>query len=93
MTEQEAQQLSSILKEIRDNQKLQLDHQAEALALQREHHALIQRQTERHERLQDRAETIQAKGAQLMTVARKTLFVLLPIVTLLIVYVSWLIFR
>lgn len=53
MTEQEAQQLSSILQEIRDNQKLQLDHQAEALALQREHHALIQRQTERHERIQD----------------------------------------
>lgn len=93
MTDQEAQQLSSILKEIRDNQTLQLDRQAEALALQRDHYALIQRQAERHEHIQDRAEHIQAKGAQLMSVARKTLFVLLPIVTLLIVYVSWLILR
>lgn len=93
MTDQETQQLSSLLKDIRDNQKLQLDRQTEALALQREHYAFIQRQTERHERLQDRAEHIQVKGAQLMAVARKTLFVLLPIVTLLIVYVSWLILR
>ncbi|MBH0196969.1 MAG: hypothetical protein HP494_15605 [Nitrospira sp.] len=34
-----------------------------------------------------------SKGAQLMAVARKTLFVLLSIVTLLLVYVSWLILR
>ena len=93
MTDQEAQQLSSLLKDIRDNQKLPLDRQAEALALQRDHYALIQRQAERHERIQDRAENIQANGAQLMAVARKTLFVLLPIVTLLFVYVSWLILR
>lgn len=93
MSDQEVQQLSSLLKDIRDNQQLQLDRQAEALALQREHYAFIQRQAERHERMQDRAEHIQVKGAQLMAVARKTLFVLLPIVTLLIVYVSWLILR
>ncbi|GKS65909.1 hypothetical protein YTPLAS72_32130 [Nitrospira sp.] len=93
MGDQEAQLLSSLLKEIRDNQKLQLDRQAEALALQREHYSLIRQQTERHERIQDRAETMQAKGVQLMTVARKALFILLPIVTLLIVYVSWLLFR
>lgn len=93
MTDQEALQLSSLLKDIRDNQQLQLDRQTEALALQREHYALIKQQAERHERIQDRAENIQAKGAQLMTIARKTLFVLLPIVTLLIVYVSWLILR
>lgn len=41
MTDQETQQLSSILKEIRDNQKLQLERRAEGLSLQREHYALI----------------------------------------------------
>ena len=93
MTDQEAQQLYSLLKDIRDNQKLQLESQAEALTLQREHYALIQRQAERHEHIQNRAESIQTKSAQLMALARKTLFVLLPIVTLLILYVSWLILR
>jgi ribosome maturation protein Sdo1 len=93
MTDPEAQQLSSILKKLRDNQKIQLDRQAEALALQRDHYALIQQQTERHEHIQDRAESIQAKGAQLMAMAHKALFVLLPIVTLLIIYASWLILR
>lgn len=93
MNEQEVQALGTLLKEIRDNQKLQLDRQTKALARQREQFALVQRQAERHEQIQDRAENIQAKGAQMMAVARKTPFVLLPIVTLLIIYVSWLIFR
>lgn len=93
MNDEDARLLVTILKEIRDNQKVQLDRQAEALALQREQFAVVQRQTERHERIQDRAENIQAKSAQMVAVARKTLFFLLPIVTLLIVYVSWLIFR
>jgi hypothetical protein len=93
MTDQEFQQLTTILREIRDGQRLQLERQAEALALQREQLAVVQGQTERHERIQDRAENIQVKGAELMAVARKTLFVLLPLVGLLILYVSWLIFR
>jgi Flp pilus assembly protein TadB len=93
MNDEDSQLFVTVLKEIRDNQKLQLDRQAEAIALQREQFALVQRQAERHERIQDRAENIQARSAQVMAVARKTLFFVLPIVTLLIVYVSWLIFR
>lgn len=93
MNDQDSQLLATLLREIRDHQKLQLDRQTEALALQREQFALVQSQAERHERIQDRAENIQEKGAQMMAVARKTLFFLLPVVTLLIIYVSWLIFR
>lgn len=85
--------LVAILQQIRDNQKLQLERQAEALALQREHAAMVRQQAERHDRIQDRAEQIQARGAELMTVARKSLFILLPLVTVLILYVSWLLFR
>lgn len=93
MNDQESQELATILKDIRDHQKQQLDCQAEALKLQREQFKLIQKQAERHERIQDRAESIQEKGAQMVAVARKTLFFLLPVIVLLLIYVSWLIFR
>ena len=86
MNDENVRLLLAALKEISDNQQLQL-------ALQREHSSLVQRQAERHEMIQGRAENIQAKSAQIMAVARRTLFVILPIVTLLIVYVSWLLFR
>lgn len=86
MNDENVRLLLAVLKEISDNQQLQL-------ALQREQFTLVQRQAERHEMIQVRAENIQAKSAQIMAVARRTLFVILPIVTLLILYVSWLLFR
>ena len=86
MNDENSRLLLAALKEISDNQQLQL-------ALQREHSSLVQRQVERHEMIQGRAENIQVKSAQIMAVARRTLFVILPIVTLLILYVSWLLFR
>ena len=86
MNDENVRLLLAALKEISDNQQLQL-------ALQREQFTLVQRQAERHEMIQGRAENIQAKSAQIMAVARRTLFVILPIVTLLILYVSWLLFR
>jgi hypothetical protein len=86
MNDENSRLLLAALKEISDNQQLQL-------ALQREQFALVQRQAERHEVIHDRAENIQAKSAQIMAVARRTLFVILPIVTFLILYVSWLLLR
>jgi hypothetical protein len=82
-----------LLTEIRDAQKLQVARQDEALKLQREQFAIFQRQAERAERLQDRAEKMQDKSAQVIGTARKALFVVLPILILLIGYVSWLMFR
>lgn len=70
-----------------------MERQAEALALQREQFALVQKQTERAERLQDRAEELQVKGAQLVTGARKSMVVIVPLIVALLVYLSWLIFR
>jgi hypothetical protein len=55
--------------------------------------ALVRQQTERAERIQDRAEQIQIKSAQLVAGARKAVVILLPIVIGLIIYVSWLLFR
>ena len=86
MNDENSRLLLATLKEISDNQKLQL-------ALQREQFTLNERQAQRHELIQDRAESMQAKGAQIMAVARRTLLVILPIVTFLIIYVSWLLFR
>ena len=86
-------QVVRLLTEIRDAQQLQLARQEEALRLQREQFAIFQRQAERAEQLQNRAEKIQDKSAQVIGTARRALFLVLPIVVLLIVYVSWLLFR
>ncbi len=93
MNEQDFHRLVQVLEEIRDNQRTQLERQAEALALQREQFALVQKQYDRAERLQDRAEQIQAKSAQLVAGARKGMVVILPIIIVLIAYLTWLIFR
>jgi hypothetical protein len=93
MNDQDSQRLLRILEELRDNQKVQLERQAEALVLQREQFALIQRQYERHERLQDRAEHLQGKHAQLVAGTRIALAITLPLITVLLLYLSWLIFR
>ena len=82
----EIQALSRIAAEIRDAQRLQLARQEEALALQRERLAILQRQAERAERLQDRS-------AQMITGARRAPAIVLPTVVVLIGYLSWLLFR
>ncbi len=92
-SDSDVRQLIRLLEEIRDNQRAQLERQAESLALQREQFALVQKQTERAERLQDRAEDMQAKGAQLVAGARKAMAVVIPIIVALLAYLSWLIFR
>jgi hypothetical protein len=53
----------------------------------------VRRQVERTERIQNRAEELQAKGMGIMTAARRSLAFVLPIVIVLIAYLSWLIFR
>jgi hypothetical protein len=82
-----------LLREIRDAQRAQLATQEEALRTQREQMALGQRQAERAERINDRAEQIQSGSAQLIGVARKALFTVLPVLIALIAYVTWLLFR
>ncbi|HEY5558370.1 MAG TPA: hypothetical protein VIK49_01445 [Steroidobacteraceae bacterium] len=78
--------LMALLEQIRDNQ-------ASALAMQKEQFELVRRQVERTERIQDRAEELQARGMGIMKTARRSLALVLPVVILLILYLSWLIFR
>ncbi len=89
----EAKELIALLREVRDAQKLQLERQAESIALQREQMAMVREQAERASRIQDRAEQLQARSAQVVGGARRALIVVLPILVLLIGYVSWLVLR
>ena len=78
--------IESLLEAIRDNQSA-------TLALQKQQLELVRRQLERVEHIQDRAEELQSRGMGIMTTARRSLAIVLPVVILLIVYLSWLIFR
>ena len=91
--ESDSAQIARLLEQIRDNQATQLARQAEALALQKDQFELIRRQAERAEKIQDRAEELQTRGMGIMKTARRTLAFVLPVVILLIAYLSWLIFR
>ncbi|MSQ91899.1 MAG: hypothetical protein EXR87_03050 [Gammaproteobacteria bacterium] len=93
MEQNDTARMAALLQQIRDNQATQLERQAEALALQKEQLDLMRVQFERAARLQDRAEELQTRGMGIMTTARRSLAVVLPIVILLIIYLSWLLFR
>jgi hypothetical protein len=79
MEKDDAARIVSLLEQIRDNQAAQLE--------------LVRRQAERAERIQDRAEELQVRSAGIMKTARRSLAVVLPVVFLLVLYLSWLIFR
>ena len=70
---------NALLREIRDNQQ-------EALRLQREHMALYQQQLSRVERINDRAEAIQARASKAV---RFVLWIALPLVLLLLATMLW----
>ena len=72
-------EVASLLREIRDNQR-------EAIALQREHMALAARQFERAERLQDRAETLQSRVGHVQKFA---LYILFPVILIGLVMLLW----
>ncbi len=92
MTEDDSAVTRTLLEEIRDNQQLQIQRQAEALELQRRQIALVERQFERSEKLQERAEQLQEKSGQLMERGRKVFMIVIPVLFVLLVYVSWLLF-
>jgi uncharacterized membrane protein (DUF106 family) len=79
MERDDSARIVELLEQIRDNQATQLD--------------LVRRQFERAKRLQDRAEELQARGMGIMKTARRSLAIVLPVVILLIIYLSWLLFR
>jgi len=86
MDQNNGARIVALLEQIRDNQ-------VAMHALQKEQFELVRRQVERAERIQDRVEALQAGSMGIMKTARRSLAIVLPIVILLIVYLSWLNFR
>jgi ABC-type uncharacterized transport system involved in gliding motility auxiliary subunit len=79
----------AVLREIRDDQRTQLERQAEALALQREQFELYKRQYDRAERINERAEAIQARQSGLFRFVRLLLWVIVPVLALLAAMILW----
>lgn len=77
---------TALLREIRDNQRTQLEQQAEALDMQRKLHAMAQWQMERAERLQGRAEAIQGRAGRAI---KAIAWIAVPLLLLLIVLLLW----
>jgi len=76
----------AILREIRDNQRLQLERQAEALDMQRRQFELLRPQMERAEALQSRAEALQGRASKAL---RFILWIALPLVLLILALLVW----
>ncbi|HEV2607335.1 MAG TPA: hypothetical protein VGT79_05055 [Xanthomonadaceae bacterium] len=74
----------NLLREIRDQQRVQLERQAEAMALQREQVAMVRQQLERAERIQTRAEALQGRAGKAV---RVIIWVALPLVVILVLLV------
>jgi uncharacterized membrane protein (DUF106 family) len=74
-----------------EEQHLELLRQGQVI--QREQFEMAKIQYEKARELQQRAESLQDKGAALMNVGRKAMAVVLPVIFILIIYLSWLIFR
>jgi ABC-type uncharacterized transport system involved in gliding motility auxiliary subunit len=79
-------EVAALLREIRDQQRLQLERQAEALAVQRDQFALYRSQLDRVERINDRAEAIQGRAGKAV---KLVLWIALPLLALLLVLMSW----
>ena len=71
-----ADEVVALLREIRDQQRLQLERQSEALAMQRDQFALYRSQLDRVERINDRAEAIQGRASK---AAKLVLWIALPL--------------
>ena len=69
----------ALLRQIRDNQR-------EALQLQREHITMYQRQLDRIEKINDRAEAMQSRAGKAL---RFILWIAIPLVALLLLLMLW----
>ena len=75
MTDPMSDEALALLREIRDNQRAQLE--------------LARGQLERVERINTRAEALQARSAGMIELGRKLMFVMVPVVALLIGILAW----
>jgi len=84
MTDQS--ETTALLREIRDNQRIQLERQAEALEMQRRQFEMARVQLERAEHLQGRAEALQGRAGKAV---KFILWVAIPLLALLLLLMFW----
>ena len=84
---------TTLLREMRDQQQLQLErsaqslqHQVEALALQRQQFEMYQQQLARVERINERAEAIQNRALRASTLV---MWILLPLFGIVLLMLVW----
>lgn len=90
---EDSEKVCQLLQSIDQNQKQLLKGQAESLQLQRKQVEMASVQFDRAERINERAEKIQETSAGIVTMARRAMVIILPVIVCLVVYLSWLIFR
>ena len=99
MSEQDLERIVRLLEEIRDDQKVQLERQAEvlqrqaeALDAQKARAAGVARLTGQADAAQVRADEVVARAARLVSGARLMVFAVVPVAIVLLVLVCWLAF-
>jgi hypothetical protein len=99
MNDQDAARIIRLLEEIRDGQRLQLERQAQALerqselmSLQRDRLAGLSKAANGVSNLQTDAQQMLAKSAKVVAGARTLMFIALPLVGLLLLFVIWVLF-
>ena len=90
--ESEQHELRRVLEDIRDDQRQLLAQNRQLLELAQVQFDVVKRQFDRAQQLQDRAEALQSRGEGLVSGARRSFYVILPILIALLIYVSWLLF-
>ncbi|MBZ5544573.1 MAG: hypothetical protein LAO07_12975 [Acidobacteriia bacterium] len=87
------ERIAQLLEEVRDNQKAQLERQAESLSLQEEQFQIFLKQHEKTAQIQDRAEAIQEKSSQLINRVRRFVPLAMVVIVVIIIYLTWLLLR
>ena len=85
--------IARLLEEVRDNQRAQIERQAESLAIQSAQHQAFLAQHEKTAKIQQRAEALQDRSATLINMMRRVVPFALAFVLLLIGYITWLLLR
>ncbi|HEX2595496.1 MAG TPA: hypothetical protein VHL61_03430 [Luteimonas sp.] len=81
-----SEEIAGLLREIRDQQRLQLERQAEALELQRRQFERYESQMGRVEHINDRAEAIQLRAGR---AAKVVLWIALPLLFVALAMTLW----
>ena len=90
MNDQHAGRIISLLEEIRDGQKLQLERQTELMAEQRARLANVSSLTGDAQNIRDGAAGMIAGSSRLISIARVLVLVAIPFVLMLLAFVVWL---